>query len=76
MILEHGIGFQHADESDFELELAFERRVEDYASPRSRRRLDTCSIRAVATPKGPLNEKERLGRSSQSSVSSRNELVR
>jgi putative nucleotidyltransferase with HDIG domain len=35
MILERGIGFQHADESDFERELAFDRRVEDYARPRA-----------------------------------------
>ncbi len=35
MILKRGIGFQHADEADFESELAFERRVEDYARPRS-----------------------------------------
>ena len=28
------VGFHHADESDFELELAFERRVEAYARPR------------------------------------------
>jgi putative nucleotidyltransferase with HDIG domain len=35
MILEHGIEFRHADESDFERELAFERRVEDYARPRA-----------------------------------------
>jgi len=35
MILERGIGFRHADEADFESELAFERRVEDYARPRT-----------------------------------------
>jgi putative nucleotidyltransferase with HDIG domain len=35
MILERGIAFRHADESDFERELAFERRVEDYARPRA-----------------------------------------
>ena len=35
MILQRGIGFQHADEADFESELAFERRVEDYAKPRA-----------------------------------------
>jgi putative nucleotidyltransferase with HDIG domain len=35
MILERGIAFRHADESDFERELAFERRVEDYARPRT-----------------------------------------
>ena len=35
MILERGINFRHADESDFEMELNFERRVEDYARPRA-----------------------------------------
>lgn len=34
MILERGIGFQHADEADFETELAFDKRVADYARPR------------------------------------------
>src|SRR5215216_5203550 len=34
MILERGIGFRHTDPTDFERELAFERRVEDYARPR------------------------------------------
>jgi putative nucleotidyltransferase with HDIG domain len=34
MILERGIGFRHTDAADFERELAFERRVEDYARPR------------------------------------------
>jgi len=29
------VGFRHADEADFELELAFERRVEAYARPRA-----------------------------------------
>jgi putative nucleotidyltransferase with HDIG domain len=29
------VAFHHADEADFELELAFERRVEDYARPRA-----------------------------------------
>jgi putative nucleotidyltransferase with HDIG domain len=35
MILERGIAFRHSDESDFERELNFERRVEDYARPRA-----------------------------------------
>jgi putative nucleotidyltransferase with HDIG domain len=35
MILEHGIEFRHADESDFERELAFDKRVADYARPRA-----------------------------------------
>ncbi len=35
MILERGIAFRHADEADFEQELAFDRRVADYARPRS-----------------------------------------
>jgi putative nucleotidyltransferase with HDIG domain len=34
MILEKRVAFRHADEADFERELAFERRVEDYARPR------------------------------------------
>ena len=35
-MLEHqGVGFRHADEADFERELAFERRVADYARPRT-----------------------------------------
>jgi putative nucleotidyltransferase with HDIG domain len=34
MIQSGRVGFRHADESDFEKELAFERRVEDYARPR------------------------------------------
>ena len=29
------VAFRHADEADFERELAFERRVEDYARPRA-----------------------------------------
>ena len=35
MILERGVAFSHTDEADFESELAFESRVEDYARPRS-----------------------------------------
>jgi putative nucleotidyltransferase with HDIG domain len=35
MILEHGVAFSHRDEADFESELAFERRVDDYARPRA-----------------------------------------
>jgi putative nucleotidyltransferase with HDIG domain len=34
MILEHGIAFRHTDETDFERELAFDKRVADYARPR------------------------------------------
>jgi putative nucleotidyltransferase with HDIG domain len=34
MIEHHGVGFRHTDESDFELELAFDRRVQDYARPK------------------------------------------
>jgi putative nucleotidyltransferase with HDIG domain len=34
MILERRVQFSHADEADFESELAFERRVADYARPR------------------------------------------
>ena len=29
------VAFRHADEADFERELGFERRVEDYARPRA-----------------------------------------
>ena len=35
MIEHRRVSFQHADHADFELELAFERRVEDYARPRA-----------------------------------------
>lgn len=34
MILEKGVAFSHVDEADFEAELAFEKRVADYARPR------------------------------------------
>ena len=34
MILERGIGFRHTDAADFERELAFDKRVADYAAPR------------------------------------------
>jgi putative nucleotidyltransferase with HDIG domain len=34
MILENGVAFSHVDEADFEAELAFEKRVADYARPR------------------------------------------
>jgi putative nucleotidyltransferase with HDIG domain len=34
MILERRVAFSHVDEADFESELAFERRVRDYARPR------------------------------------------
>jgi len=34
MILEKGVAFSHRDEADFEAELAFEKRVADYARPR------------------------------------------
>ncbi len=32
MILERGIGFRHTDAADFERELAFDKRVADYAA--------------------------------------------
>jgi putative nucleotidyltransferase with HDIG domain len=35
MILERRVAFSHSDQADFEYELAFERRVADYARPRS-----------------------------------------
>ena len=34
MILERGIGFRHTDAADFEIELAFDKRVADYVRPR------------------------------------------
>jgi putative nucleotidyltransferase with HDIG domain len=34
MIEEYGVAFRHTDETDFERELAFERRVKDYARPK------------------------------------------
>jgi putative nucleotidyltransferase with HDIG domain len=34
MIERHGVAFRHTDEADFEKELAFERRVSDYARPK------------------------------------------
>jgi putative nucleotidyltransferase with HDIG domain len=34
MIERYGVAFRHTDEADFELELAFERRVSDYARPK------------------------------------------
>ena len=40
------MAFSHTDEADFEAELAFERRVADYARPRLAGRLDTRSIQA------------------------------
>jgi putative nucleotidyltransferase with HDIG domain len=35
MIERHGVAFRHTDETDFEKELAFERRVKDYARPKA-----------------------------------------
>jgi putative nucleotidyltransferase with HDIG domain len=35
MIERHGVGFRHTDEADFEQELAFDRRVQDYARPKA-----------------------------------------
>jgi putative nucleotidyltransferase with HDIG domain len=34
MIEDHGVAFRHTDEADFEKELAFDRRVSDYARPK------------------------------------------
>jgi putative nucleotidyltransferase with HDIG domain len=34
MIEQYGVAFRHTDETDFERELAFERRVKDYARPK------------------------------------------
>ena len=47
MILEKGVAFSHTDEADFEAELAFEKRVAEYARPRLCR-LDTCPIQPPA----------------------------
>ena len=58
MILEKRVAFSHSDEADFEYELAFERRVADYARPRAGRRLDTRSIQRRAD--SAVNENERL----------------
>ena len=33
-MIERGVAFSHTDEADFESELAFERRVADYARPK------------------------------------------
>ena len=49
MILEKGVAFRHTDEADFERELAFEKRVAEYARPRVAR-LDTCPIQPPALP--------------------------
>jgi putative nucleotidyltransferase with HDIG domain len=35
LIERHGVAFRHTDEADFEKELAFERRVNDYARPKA-----------------------------------------
>ena len=35
MIERHGVAFRHTDEADFEKELAFDRRVSDYARPKA-----------------------------------------
>jgi putative nucleotidyltransferase with HDIG domain len=35
ILAEEGVGFRHGDDADFEAELDFERRVRDYAAPRS-----------------------------------------
>ncbi len=35
MIEQYGVAFRHTDEADFERELAFERRVSDYARPKA-----------------------------------------
>jgi HD-GYP domain-containing protein (c-di-GMP phosphodiesterase class II) len=35
MIERYGVAFRHTDETDFERELAFDRRVSDYARPKA-----------------------------------------
>ena len=49
MILEKRVVFSHTDEADFEFELAFEKRVADYARPRCHR-LDIRSIQLRPRP--------------------------
>ena len=48
MILERGVAFSHTDEADFEAELAFEKRVADYARPRGSPRPRRSSDQAAA----------------------------
>ena len=47
MIERHGVAFRHTDEADFETELAFERRVNDYARPEGRppHDMDGCPVK-------------------------------
>ena len=59
MILERRVAFSHTDEADFESELAFERRVADYARPRLRRRVDERPIKSTGAIRA-VNENERL----------------
>ena len=47
------VAFRHADEADFERELAFERRVADYARPRARSGVAACSIEPSAQDADP-----------------------
>ena len=52
MIERHGVAFRHTDEADFEKELAFDRRVSDYARPNGRgaRRpesVDGCPVKEM-----------------------------
>jgi putative nucleotidyltransferase with HDIG domain len=46
MILERRVAFSHRDEADFESELAFDRRVADYARPRANHALDAYPIKS------------------------------
>ena len=67
MILERGIASSTPTSPTSRRELAFERRVEDYARPRVGRRLDTCSIKRTGRdrPKRRLTRKSASWRSSQ-----------
>ena len=58
MIEQHGVAFRHSDETDFERELAFDRRVEDYARPRA---VAACST-AFRLDGCPVNAAEPIGR--------------
>ena len=66
------VAFRHADEADFERELAFERRVADYARPRAAAAYTTLvrSRRRAGTPIWRLTRTSACRRSSQNGMSS------
>ena len=59
MIEQHGVAFRHTDETDFERELAFERRVKDYARPEGGRRMSVDGCPVQARRRHAVNENER-----------------